>query len=49
MAQRIALPEGKAQYSKPKLSVYGEFANLTAGGVGSLVEGPMMGSTMRRP
>lgn len=49
MSQRIASAEGKAQYSKPKLTVYGEFANLTAGGVGSLIEGPNMGSTMRRP
>jgi len=28
----------KAQYSKPKVVVYGEFANLTAGGVGSIAE-----------
>jgi hypothetical protein len=48
MTQRIATPEGKAQYAKPKLSVYGEFANLTAGGAGSLVEGMMMTALMRR-
>lgn len=48
MAQRTATPEGKAQYSQPKLSVYGEFANLTAGGTGSIVEGMMMTALMRR-
>lgn len=49
MAQHMTTPQGKSQYSKPTVIVYGEFANLTAGGVGSLVEGPNMGSTMRRP
>lgn len=48
MAQRIENSQGKAQYSKPKLSVYGEFANLTAGGVGSVVEGAMMTALMMR-
>ena len=32
-------PSGKAAYSAPKLSVYGEFANLTAAAVGSVPEG----------
>ena len=49
MAKAAASPMGKAQYSKPTLSVYGEFANLTAGGLGSLVEGAMMTALMRRP
>lgn len=49
MAKAAASLQGKAQYSKPKLSVYGEFANLTAGGTGSLVEGMMMTAAMRRP
>lgn len=48
MAQRIETSEMKAQYAKPKLSVYGEFANLTAGGTGSIVEGMMMTALMRR-
>jgi hypothetical protein len=48
MAQRIENSQIKAQYSKPKLSVYGEFANLTAGGVGSIVEGALMIGAMRR-
>lgn len=39
MAQRLPSPQGKAQYSKPKLAIYGEFANLTASGLGSLSEG----------
>lgn len=41
MAERIENSQSKARYSKPKLSIYGEFANLTAGGVGSIVEGAM--------
>ena len=49
MAKAVASPQGKAEYSKPKLSVYGEFANLTAGGTGSIVEGMMMTAAMRRP
>jgi hypothetical protein len=49
MAKETATPQAKAEYSKPKLSVYGEFANLTAGGAGSLVEGMMMTAPMRRP
>lgn len=49
MTKAIGNSQGKAQYSKPKLSVYGEFANLTAGGTGSRVEGVMMTATMRRP
>lgn len=49
MAKATSTPQAKAQYSKPKLSVYGEFANLTAGGTGSLVEGMMMTALMRRP
>lgn len=48
MAQRNENSQGKARYSAPKLSVYGEFANLTAGGTGSLVEGAMMTALMRR-
>lgn len=48
MAKATATPQAKAQYSKPKLSIYGEFANLTAGGTGSLVEGMMMMALMRR-
>ncbi len=48
MAQRNENSQGKAQYSRPTLSVYGEFANLTAGGVGSIVEGNMMTSLMMR-
>lgn len=48
MTQRFATSQSKAQYSKPKLAIYGEFANLTAGGVGSLVEGAMMTALMRR-
>lgn len=49
MAQRNTPSEGKAQYSKPKLAIYGEFANLTAGGSGSLVEAMMVTNLMRRP
>ena len=37
---------GKAAYSAPKLSVYGEFANLTAAATGSLAEG--MSSSVNR-
>jgi len=48
MAQRNAAANGKVQYSRPRLVVYGEFANLTAGGTGSTVERGNMGS-MRRP
>lgn len=29
----------KAAYSAPKIAIYGEFANLTAGGTGSRLEG----------
>lgn len=29
----------KARYSAPRLSVYGEFANLTAAATGSVAEG----------
>lgn len=39
----------KAPYAQPKLMVYGGFSQLTAGGSGVLVEGPNMGSMMRRP
>ncbi|MFN4020347.1 MAG: lasso RiPP family leader peptide-containing protein [Erythrobacter sp.] len=49
MAQPIATAQSKAQYAKPRLAVYGEFANLTAGGTGSIVEGMMMTALMRRP
>jgi len=38
MAQSNATTNGKSEYSCPRLVVYGEFANLTAGGVGSTVE-----------
>ena len=31
----------KAPYSRPKIAIYGEFANLTAGGMGSRIEGMM--------
>jgi hypothetical protein len=48
MAQRFATQQSKAQYSKPKLAIYGEFANLTAAGVGSRVEGAAMTAVMRR-
>jgi hypothetical protein len=48
MAQRIIRSANKALYCSPKLSVYGEFANLTAGGSGSIVEGGMMSGLMRR-
>lgn len=41
MSERFENSQSKAHYSKPKLSIYGEFANLTAGGVGSTVEGGM--------
>jgi hypothetical protein len=41
MAQRSENSLSKAQYFKPTLAIYGEFANLTAGGVGSIVEGQM--------
>jgi hypothetical protein len=37
----------KATYAQPKLSVYGGFAQLTASGSGTLVEGAMMTSLMR--
>jgi hypothetical protein len=33
----VAAP-AKAQYSKPTLTIFGEFANLTAAGVGSTPE-----------
>ena len=46
MSDRIENSQSKAQYSKPKLSIYGEFANLTAGGVGSIVEGAMAAGLM---
>lgn len=36
---------GKAAYSAPKLSVYGEFANLTAAAAGSVPEGGSKSST----
>lgn len=39
----------KAAYAQPKLTVYGGFSQLTAAGSGALVEGPNMGSRMRRP
>lgn len=39
----------KAPYAQPKLMVYGGFSQLTAAGSGVLVEGPNMGSLMRRP
>ncbi len=48
MAQRNATANEKAEYSRPRLVVYGEFANLTAGGVGSVVEVGNNGSK-RRP
>ena len=34
-------PNAKAQYSKPVLEVYGPVAELTRGGGGSQVDGPM--------
>jgi hypothetical protein len=46
--QRNETSQNKARYSKPRLSVYGEFAGLTAGGTGSDVEGMMMTAPMRR-
>ena len=48
MAKANPAQQAKAQYSKPRLAVYGEFANLTAGGVGSVVE-IMNSGSMRRP
>lgn len=39
----------KATYSQPKLMVYGNFSQLTAGGSGTLMEGAAMANTMRRP
>ena len=47
MANQTGNAGQKAQYAKPKLTVYGEFANLTAAATGSLVEGPNMMSNMR--
>ena len=37
----------KAPYSRPKVAIYGEFANLTAAGTGSTMEG-LMGKGMMR-
>jgi len=48
MAQRNAPSDSKARYSKPQLLIYGEFAHLTAGGVGSVVEAGNQGSK-RKP
>lgn len=48
MAKAVTNQQGKAQYSKPKLSVYGEFANLTAAATGSVAEGMAMTAMMRR-
>ena len=48
MAQRTATPKGKTQYSQPKLAIFGEFANLTAGGLGSVIEGMVNSNLMRR-
>lgn len=39
----------KAPYAEPKLVIYGGFSQLTAGGSGVDIEGPNMGSRMRRP
>jgi hypothetical protein len=39
----------KAAYSQPKLMVYGNFSQLTAGGSGTLMEGAAMTRLMRFP
>ena len=39
----------KAAYAQPKLTVYGGFSQLTAGGSGTVVEGMAMTNMMRRP
>lgn len=49
MAQPNATANGKVEYSRPRLVVYGEFANLTAGGVGSTIEVGNQGSMRNRP
>jgi hypothetical protein len=51
MTQRNATANGKVEYSRPRLVIYGEFANLTAGGIGSTTEVVNMGnqSSMRHP
>lgn len=47
MKSRTTDSAEKKEYSKPKLLIYGEFTNLTAGGTGSVVEG-MTSASMRR-
>jgi len=44
MTKRIA----KKPYKRPTLTKYGAFAQLTAGGSGTLGEGMMMTAMMRR-
>jgi len=46
VTKRSENSQSKEQYLKPTLSIYGEFANLTAGGVGSIVEGQMAAGLM---
>lgn len=46
--ENIANSQLKAVYSRPTIVMYGEFANLTAGGTGSTVEAGNQ-SSMRRP
>lgn len=48
MKSRTTDSAEKKEYSKPKLLIYGEFTNLTAGGTGSVVEGMLMTANMRR-